>query len=293
MLKNFQLTVIVKQGNITRLLRVPLHKMLQDTLAQNWQDQYDNFVHDVLEIDFDAGYTPEQHERFCLLNYELPYWLAEEDSQSVADLDDITNDDAMLDATKGVVAFTRNEQGKELILFQSFNRSHIIRPDFSLFLQGNTYNTTQRPGLILESKFSAIFLPTENKLLFRNFRAVNTFLSLEDFYDEASEHGIREVLDHDRLAPEDADALAIGANQWFRKRFAILRDSDILDKYTAQQIADRSEGHAVNIHVDGERIVFPADRAQAKRLLQFLNEEIFRGPITATLYETNSKREAD
>ena len=31
----------------------------------------------------------------------------------------------------------------------------------------------------------------------------------------------------------------------------------------------------------------------AKKLLQFLNEELFRGAITETLYETNSKREAD
>ena len=31
----------------------------------------------------------------------------------------------------------------------------------------------------------------------------------------------------------------------------------------------------------------------SKTGLQFLNEELFRGAITETLYETNSKREAD
>jgi len=133
----------------------------------------------------------------------------------------------------------------------------------------------------------------DSKLLFHNFRSVNTFLPLADFYEEASEQQIKEVLGHRLLAPEDADALATDSNQWFRKRFAMLRDSGILDTYSARQIEARSKGYDVEIKVSKGRIVFPADRPAAKKLLQFLNEELFRGAITETLYETNSKREAD
>lgn len=35
MLENFQLTAIIKQGAETRLLRIPLHQALQDTLAES------------------------------------------------------------------------------------------------------------------------------------------------------------------------------------------------------------------------------------------------------------------
>ena len=72
-----------------------------------------------------------------------------------------------------------------------------------------------------------------------------------------------------------------------------VRDSGILDQYTGLEIAERSLGHDLLIKIVEDRILFPADRNQAKRLLQFLNEEIFRGAITSTLYETNSKREAE
>ena len=41
------------------------------------------------------------------------------------------------------------------------------------------------------------------------------------------------------------------------------------------------------------KIVFPSDKSAVKKILQFLNEELFRGAITETLYETNSKRQAD
>ncbi|HYD48923.1 MAG TPA: hypothetical protein VEB21_11275 [Terriglobales bacterium] len=224
--------------------------------------------------------------------YELPDWLSKEDSQSAGDLDEITNDDVLLDSTRGLAAFARDD-GEEVILFQNFSRSHIIRPGRFLFLQNNMYKTTERPGLTLDDKLSAVYRHADQKLLFHSFRTVNTFLPLADFYEEASEQQIRKILNHKLLAAEDADALASESPQWFRKRFAMLRDSGVLDKFSAAQIKARSNGYDVEIHISKGAIVFPADRAAAKKLLQFLNEELFRGAITKTLYETNSKREAD
>lgn len=294
MLDNFQLAAIVKQGGQVRLLRIPMHQALQDELAETWQDQYDHFMgDDIQEIEFNAGYQPEEHERFALIEYILPDWIAGEDSQSVHDLDEINNHQEVIDYITGVVAFCRGEDGLEVVLFQNFSRSHVIQPGRFLFLQNDTYESSQHPGLSLDRKLSAVYLTEEEKLLFQSFRTVNTFLPLADFYEEASEQEIRDVLEHERLAPEDADALAVNANQWFRKRFAMLRDSGVLDQFTARQIQIRSNGYDVNIHISQGKIVFPAEKPAAKRLLQFLNEELYRGPITETLYETNSKREAD
>lgn len=73
----------------------------------------------------------------------------------------------------------------------------------------------------------------------------------------------------------------------------MLKDSKILDKYTAKEIKARSKWYEVDVQIKNNKIIFPADKTAAKRLLQFLNEELYRGPITETLYETNSKREAD
>jgi hypothetical protein len=293
MLENFQLAVIAKRSGQTRLYQIPLHQGLQETLAESWGEQYESFVNNIQEIDFDAGYNPEDHERFRLDAYELPAWLLNENSQTVATLDSISQHEDVIDFIKGIVAFARNDQGEELILFQNFSRSHVIRPGLFLLMQNDTYITVQHPGLTLDGKLSAVYSRTEQKLLFHNLRTTNTFLPLVDFYKEASENDIREVLGHDLLAAEDADALSVEANQWFRKRFAMLKDSGILDNYTAKQIKAHSKGYEIEIKIKSNKIVFPADKPAAKRLLQFLNEELYRGPITETLYETNSKREAD
>lgn len=290
MLKSFQLVAIVNEGSEWSLLRVPLHQELQETLANEWYSQYQSFTKDIHEIEFDPGYQPEMHEQFSL-SFTLPEWL-QENSQSVLDFDAINRGVERLERIKGIAAFVR-EQRRELILFQNFSRSHVIQPGRFLFLQNNTYKSVQHPALTLDWKLSAVYFADECKLLFHSFRTVNTFLPLADIYEEASTEEIQQVLSHKLLAPVDAQALADGANQWFRKRFAMLRDSGILDRYTAQDILHHSRGYEVDIQLEGNRIVFPAERSSAKRLLQFLNEEVFRGAITDTLYETNSKREAD
>lgn len=293
MLENFHLATIIKQGAQTYMLQIPLHQALQNSLAEDWQGQYEAFVDEIDEIDFNVGYQPEEHERFCLFDYQLPEWIAKENSQTIANLHTINKNEASLDSIKGTVAFARNDQGKELVLFQNFTPSQVIRPSKFLFLEAGTYKSIKRPGLTLGDRLSAIYQRAECKLLFHKFRAVNTFLPLSDFYKEASEQEIREVLEHERLAAEDPDALATSANQWSRKRFAMLKDSGVLDQFSAREIKSRSKGYDVSIRISNGKIVFPSDKLSAKKLLQFLNEELFRGAITKTLYETNSKRQAD
>ena len=292
MLENFHLAAIVKRGGTSRLMHIPVQQALQETLATSWEQQYHDFLHHIEEIPFDPGYTPERHERFSLENYQPPQWLAGEDSLTVPTLDAIVSDNDVLTAIAGISGFARDRQGQDVILLQNFSRSHVIKPGLFLFLDTNTYTTLRNPGLSLDDKLTAIFLPNENKLLFQNFRNANTFLPLSDFCRDASEREIRDVLNHPLLSPEDPNTLATDANQWFRRRFAMLRESEVLDRYTAHEIADHAQGYELDIQVFGNRIVFPAERAAAKRLLQFLNEERFRGAITDTLYETNSKRAA-
>lgn len=293
MLENFQLAVVCKSGKQMRPLRVPLHHDLQATLAAGWAQQLADFADGTQEVAFDAGYTPEAHERFGLPDYVLPDWLKAETSLTIPALDSINAHEELMASAKCVAGFARDGQGEELVLFQNFSRSHVIQPGWSLFLVQGAYVTSDKPGLRLDGKLAAVYWPAQQKLLFHNFRVTNSFLPLADFFEEASEQEIQAILNHPRLAAEDPEALAAGANQWFRKRFALLQHSGILDQYTAQDIAQHAQGFPVDIQVEGDKIVFPADKGAAKRLLLFLNEELFRGAITDKLYETNSKRVAD
>lgn len=293
MLADFQLAALVKTGERRLLLGIPLHQQLQDSLAANWKLQHDAFTAGVQEIAFDAGYTPEAHERFRVSGYELPEWLQAGARGRVHNLESINDHEHLIESTKAIVAFARDERGAELMLAQNFGRSHVIQPGHFLFLRSGTYESPKHSGFTLGTRLAAVYDFKTETLLFENFRNVNAFLPLMDFIAEASDHEIREVLGHPLLKPQDIDSTAATANQWSRKRFAMLRASKILDRYTAAQLVKRSKGYEVQLKVEKGKIVFPADKSAAKRVLQFLNEEIFRGAITEKLYETNSKREAD
>ena len=49
------------------------------------------------------------------------------------------------------------------------------------------------------------------------------------------------------------------------------------DKVYVKQIQSRSKGYDISIQILKGKIVFPSDKLSAKKLLQFLNEELYRG----------------
>lgn len=295
MLENFHLSAIVKRRREEScLMHIPLRKDLQNELAESWTGQLDGFLNGIEVVEFHPGYNPERHERFRIPDYELPVWLQGETSLTVTQLERVDNNLASVNSIKGTVGLARDDQGDDLLLFQNFTPSRVIRPGgLHLFLDGSDYVSNKRPGLTLDSSLQAVYRASTDDLLFRNFRTVNTFLPLADFYEEASEQAILEILDHDSLSVERPEALATKADQWFRKRFALLRDSDVLNQFSPQDLKLLSQGHEAAIELDQSgKIIFPSEKVEAKRLLQFLVEERFLGPITQTLYETNSKRPA-
>ena len=294
-LQNFHLAAIFVDSNEMGLRRFPLRRELQDSLAEQWQEQLDEFLEGAREIAFDPGYTPESDEVFRITNFQAPEWLAARTSLNAAELESIVGQEDNFSKLGCVLAFARTAKREEIVLFQNFVSSHLIKPGKFFFQANGTYITNDQPGLALDRRLTAVYYPGSRKLLFKNFRATNTFLPLANYFSEASGEEIRQILSHRIFAPESVasvDALATNPPQWFRKRFAMLRASGLLDGYTADQIRTKSSGYDVEVRVERNKIVFPADRTAAKKLLQFLNEEIFRGAITERLYETNSKREA-
>lgn len=151
MLNNFHLVAIVLKRTGMQLLQIPMSRNVQDTLSDNWQSQYDEFVQEIEEIPFDPSYKLDDHELFCEHDYELSEWLEKENSLTVSGLDHIRNNQAEMRNIKGIVAFARNEHNQELMLFQNFKRFQVIETDsiLSLFLQGDTYTNVGTPDLLL------------------------------------------------------------------------------------------------------------------------------------------------
>jgi hypothetical protein len=294
-LKNLQLTALVRDDEGDSVLRVPITAQLQAGLQNSWGTQFSNISNNIREIDFTPGYEVSEDEKFRISNFTLPSALSC-GREATARLNSIDGTEESLKKIKALVVYAQDVQNVELILFQRFTKSHIVTPGSFLFIQNGTFETVNKPCLTLGNNIEAVYYPGSSKLIFSNFRFTNMFLPLMDLYREASESEIRQILNHRRLKAENADALAISPSQWLRTRFAMLRDSGILDRFEPRAVQQLAGGLGIIIRVetDGgdEKIVFPDNKAESRRLLQFLNEEIYKGAITDTIYETNSKREA-
>lgn len=292
MIRDLQLAAIVAEGAERRLLRIPMTQELQVQLSEQWSDQLDAFNDDVEEVDFDPGFIADEHHRFKVDDFVTPDWLSTHNSRNINALQRLDQHEDQLERVRGIAGFAQIN-GREVVLFQNFTRSHIIEPGRFMFIENGTFQSAARRGLTLADRLAAVLYVDDRRLVFANFRSANVLLPLADLYREASEEEVREVLAHDKLAPEDLASTVANPSQWARKHFAMLRDSTVLDDYTPAQLRNRARKVGVTIRVQAGKVVFPADKTEAKKLLQFLSEELFRGAITDTLYATNSKRAAE
>jgi hypothetical protein len=288
MISNLHLAAVVAKGAERSLFRLPLAKSVQQALGVEWSRQHEALLAGNDIVDFDSAYNPEENEILRISGFKPPAWLAKQNSREAVHLAVMGQAPSDLERIRGLLGFGQLG-GEEVVLFQSFSRSHVLRPGFSLFSENGSYRSIEQPGVTLSDRLAGV-LRSNGELLFPAFRSINAIMPMLEYYREASENEIREVLRHKHIVAEDADALARAPSQWFSKRFAFLRDSEVLKKYAPKQLRARAKKCNLAVKLKDGKIVFPANKADAKRLLQFLNEELFRGAITEKLYSTNSKR---
>ena len=286
----FHLVAIIAENSKRNLLRIPLHQSARDHFNESWNSKYSLFVHEMKQIDYRPGYRLEKNQCFRFHDFEIPSWMAKYNSQTALSIDEIGGKHETYNSIQGILALTRKNVNEEMMLFQDFSQSKVINPGLLLRPNGNTFDIAESTGFLLDRHLSAVYLRENRTLLFRNFRAVNSFLPVFDYYKKASEQAILDLLNHKLFVAEDPSLWAKTANQWFRSRFTSLKHSGILDRFSAYEIKDRSMGYGIPIEIMNDKIVFPSDSESAKELLRFLNEEYFRGAVSDAIFRSEGKR---
>ena len=281
-------------GKDYKIFRIRTTQSLQADLTKLFEQQAEEFVdRDAEEIAFDGGYKVDDHEIFVIHKFPLSDQLVSA-PRTPNQFEDIVLDSASTASIKSILAASYDRKHNELTLyFQAFSRSQLLVKDRLTILHSSaTFHRLQEEGLTLGTSLAAIF--RGGKLYFRSFALINRFLDVKEYFKEATDEEILEVVSHSVLLAEDTGKLTKVADSWMRKRFAALQSSGILDQLTARKTAKKARKYGVVIEVkkkDGkDAIVFPSDKKQAKRLLTFLNEGFYQGELTDRLYQANSQR---
>ena len=239
------------------------------------------------EDEFDGNIVSRNGENIVYVNYILP-----DDFQRIPDNQaDISEYNINRDMPKGIFYY---DDGK--FYFQAFNKKNLLQRKMVLQICGdNAYSKMNNSAFIVEDKVHAIY--ENGKLYFQSYTLANQIFSLIDFVTEATNG---EIDSFGNIAGISVDANVVKdiANVKTRRLVKLLSSTNNIATFIGKNAKTRTSllkqyGIKAQINVNNE-LELPTDNvADLNRALEFLNEDIFTGVITNSLYRSNSKKKDD
>lgn len=236
------------------------------------------------EDEFDGNIISRNGENIVYVNYALP-----EDFARIPDNQaDMSEYNIVEDMPKSIFYYNKGK-----FYFQAFNKKNLLQRKMVLqFEHGNVFAKMNNNAFIVEDKVHAIF--ENGKLYFHSYTIANQIFSLIDFVAEATNTEIESFGDIDGINASTENIKHI-ANIKTRRLIKLLSNTDNIATFMGKTSRTRNRllrKYGVNAQInDNNELVLPTDNVvELNRTLEFLNEDIFRGVITDSLYRSNSKK---
>lgn len=239
------------------------------------------------EDEFDGNIVSRNGENIVYVNYILP-----DDFQRIPDNQaDISEYNINRDMPKSIFYY---DDGK--FYFQAFNKKNMLQRKMVLQICGdNAYSKMNNSAFIVDDKVHAIY--ENGKLYFQSYTLANQIFSLIDFVTEATNG---EIDSFGNIAGISVDANVVKdiANVKTRRLVKLLSSTNNIATFIGKNAKTRTSllkqyGIKAQINVNNELELPTNNVADLNRALEFLNEDIFKGVITNSLYRSNSKKKDD
>lgn len=239
---------------------------------------------DIEEDIFDGNIVSRSGENITYVNYDLP-----DDFSRIPDNQaDISEYDINEDTPKSIFYY---DNGK--FYFQVFNKKNMLQRKMVLqFEYGNGFAKMNNSAFIVENKVHAIY--EDGKFYFQHYTIANQIFSLIDFVAEATNTEI-ELFGKTDGIEASAENIKHIANIKTRRLIKLLSSTNniaIFMRKASRKKTSLLKKHGINAQINGNNeLVLPTNNVvELNRTLEFLNEDIFRGVITDSLYRSNSKK---
>ena len=234
---------------------------------------------------FDGNIVSRNGENITYVNYNLPEdFLRVPDNQA-----DMSEYNINEDVPKSIFYYV---DGK--FYFQIFNKKSMLQRKMvlQLFEYGNVFTKMNNTAFIVEDKVHAIY--ENGKLYFQSYTIANQIFSLIDFVTEATNTEI-ESFGEIKGIDVSAENIKHIANIKTRRLIKLLSSTNNITTFMRKASRTKTsllKKYGINAQINGDNeLVLPTDNVvELNRTLEFLNEDIFRGVITDSLYRSNSKK---
>lgn len=272
---------LLSDGSIRKVLLA--NEVVQD-VVELWEPSYARFISDeITEVAFNGSYKPDKEE-VMYVTMELP--------ACFADIPDNTNNYNEIaipgDSIKTVCLYHNGSY-----YFQNFMNNYIVKAsNIALFWSNDTFKKfEEQKAFTIEETVNAIY--HDGKLYFRSYASARQIFDLTAFYTEATNADIDNVLGNNVFLGTDCEWMKENSDSVMRKQIKSIKDSRILAGLNVTTKSFRSwakkAGIPEGVYNTGN-LVFPKNKKECKVILSFLNDDIFEGHFTKSIYLSNSKR---
>lgn len=275
-------SLIVKRVKITSNVQSLIEGVFRTQEAEFWDGVDD-------EIPFDGGWKPDKNELLVASPDIGTSAMFNAACGNVMSLEEISPTNFVGQGIKALGVVVGDDADKRLLL-QNFTARQVLDRSISLIWDGETFTRLTAPSFTLGTSIAGIVNSTSIK--FKSFSNIKMIFDLANLYQEASNQKIQLFASHSSVAIHDVMALQTVADQTIRKLVNAVSAKNVLGTYSVDVILAAAVAQGFDLQVHDSRIVFPQDRASVKRLMHFLDEGLYRGPISGASFITNSKKPA-
>lgn len=267
----------------------------QMVIDKTFSDAAEALRKDKTDVVFDGKYTPQSEDMEILViqNYALPT-VIKEALKNPQGLEVYSPIDGALPIIKALFVGKydcENDQEQYKAAFQKFrNDQYITAARHHLFFTGDTFVKDTRVGITIATTVDCVI--DAGNLYFLSYHYTKQIFDLTDYYRVASSQDVQAFVDNELISMESSAIFVDAADTWERRKIASINDSGILQSHTARQIKSLAQKSGVSISVSDGHIVLPTDKKERHIVLGFLDEEVYKGAFSETVFQTNSKRKA-
>lgn len=282
------LLALCKTGNAFVVKRVKVTAAVQAQLEGVFIQQEQTFLNGINEeVVFDGGWSPEPNELlYAPITAEATAVLQAAQGNIVA-MPEVNAAAFADEGIRALAVLVQRPAGPRLLL-QEFSARQLLERRFNLVLDGDTFNRLTQPAFSIGASLAGMV--DNERIKFRLFSRIKLIFDLSNLYKEATDAQLDTFCVNQNLQIADAGVFKGMADQKMRKLIHAITGRNTLGNYTPAQIATAAEAEGFQVEVVADRIVMPAAKANAKALLHFLDNGLYRAALGGEMFITNSKR---
>ena len=176
------------------------------------------------------------------------------------------------------------------VLVQKYYDSQTVRPGRFLIPgpDGVSFSRTDSSALTFDRGLACVV--EDGLLKFKSLTALARVIDTADIFREATAAEVDAFVEHPLIDVVDPAGFAPSLNQVTRKLIYAIQSEEMLAGRTIQSLERAAEQTNFPLDVVNGRVRLPSASAEIKALLQFLNDDFYRGVISGRSYVSNSKR---